>query len=51
MVPVSEKTGGEIMYPVMKTGEKFHFISDREPGQPGFEANLLIQKELYQNGR
>lgn len=39
------------MYPVMKTGEKFHFISDREPGQPGFEANLLIQKELYQNGR
>ena len=39
------------MYPILKEGEKFHFISDNDPGQPGFEANLIIKRELYQNGR
>ena len=39
------------MYPVMREGEKLHFISDSDQGQQAFEANLMIKKELYQNGR
>lgn len=39
------------MYPVMREGEKLHFVSDREPGHPIFEADLIMKKELYQNGR
>ena len=39
------------MYRVLKEGEKLHFISDNDPGQPGFEAHLTIKRELYQNGR
>ncbi len=39
------------MYPVMREGEKLHFVSDSDPGQRMFEADLIIKKELYQNGR
>ena len=39
------------MYPVMRPGEKLHFISDTEPGQPGYEVKLIMKKELYLNGR
>lgn len=39
------------MYPIMKEGEHFHFISDKEPGEGSFEANVTIKRELYQNGR
>ena len=39
------------MYPILKEGEKIHFISDKEPGQPSFEADLVIKREMYQNGR
>ena len=39
------------MYPILKEGEQLKFVSDREPDEPSFEADLLIKKELYQNGR
>lgn len=39
------------MYPLIKIGENIHFVSDCEPGQVPYEADLLIQKEVYQNGR
>lgn len=39
------------MYPILKEGEELHFISDKEPDQPAFEVELVMKKELYQNGR
>lgn len=39
------------MYPILKEGERFHFISDKEPGEGAFEADVMIKRELYQNGR
>ena len=39
------------MFPIFKEGETLHFISDKEPGQPGFEVTLKMKHEIYQNGR
>jgi serine/threonine protein kinase len=39
------------MFPILKEGETLHFISDKEPDQPGFEVTLIMKQELYQNGR
>lgn len=39
------------MFPILKEGETLHFISDKEPDQPGFEVTLKMKQELYQNGR
>ena len=35
----------------MKVGEKLHFISDSDPGEPVYEVSLMMKKELYLNGR
>ena len=35
----------------MQEGGKLHFISDSDGTQPFFELDLLMKKELYQNGR
>lgn len=39
------------MFPILKEGEFLHFVSDKEPGEPGFEVDLIMKRELYQNGR
>ncbi|MDO4556060.1 MAG: protein kinase [Lachnospiraceae bacterium] len=39
------------MYPILKEGEELHFISDKEPGRSGFEVDLKMKREIYQNGR
>lgn len=39
------------VYPTLREGETLHFVSDNDPGEPVFTADLQIKRELYQNGR